>query len=140
MRFANGYRQISGDESFMMAKILIVDDSNFSRRVLRNILESAGHVVLDAADGFSGIECFTMETPDLTMLDVTMAGMTGLELLEKVRQISPEARVVVASADVQSSTRKMAADQGAVGFINKPFVEADVVHRVNLVLHGDSAW
>lgn len=109
-----------------MATILVVDDSNLSRKTSRRILESGGHQVRDVADGMSALEQYALDRPDLVLLDVTMADMNGLEVLEQLRQIDPGARVVMATADVQSSTRELAMAGGAVGFVIKP-LDSDVV-------------
>jgi two-component system, chemotaxis family, chemotaxis protein CheY len=120
-----------------MSKILIIDDSALSRRMLRTILEGGGHTVVEAGDGLSGLEQFSIERPDLTFLDLTMPGMNGFEVLEKLRQVDPGARVVVASADIQQSSREMTKTGGAKGFINKPYVADDVLQTVDRVLKGD---
>jgi two-component system chemotaxis response regulator CheY len=110
-----------------MAKILIVDDSALSRRLLRRILESAGHAVIEAADGVAALESYFLARPDLVLLDLTMTGMYGLDVLSKLRELDPAARVVIASADIQSFTRELALQGDARDFINKPFVADQVL-------------
>ena len=119
-----------------MAKILLVDDSNLSRRILRRFLEPAGHAIIEAADGMAAIERYFLDQPDLVLLDMTMNGMHGLDVLSKLRQMDPQARVIAATADIQSSTRVMVRESGAAGFISKPFVEDHVIEAVNAVLAG----
>jgi two-component system chemotaxis response regulator CheY len=119
-----------------MAKILIVDDSNLSRRILRRILEPAGHVVIEAEDGMTALERYFLEQPDMVLLDMTMKGMHGIDVLTKLRELDPGARVVVATADIQSSTRSMVHDAGSSGFICKPFQEEQVLTAVRSVLAG----
>ena len=114
----------------MTEKILIVDDSALSRRTLRRILEPAGYDVVEAEDGMAGLELYFLEKPRLVLLDLVMKGMYGLDVLAKLREMDPEALVVVASADIQSSTRTMADEAGAVGFIHKPFVAEEVITAV----------
>lgn len=104
-----------------MAKILIVDDSGLARRTMRRILEPAGHEVIEAQDGISGIEMYFLEKPDLVMLDMTMPDMHGLHVLEKLREIDAQARVIMATADIQSSSKTMAEKAGAWGFVTKPY-------------------
>ena len=118
----------------MSGKILIVDDSALSRRTLRRILESAGYDLVEANDGMAALEVYFLENPDLVLLDLVMKGMYGLDVLVKLREMDQEARVVVASADIQSSTRKMVDEAGALGFINKPFVSEQVVAAVEAAL------
>ena len=118
----------------MNRKILIVDDSALSRRTLRRILESAGYEVVEADDGMTALELYFLEKPTLVLLDLVMKGMYGLDVLVKLREMDPNALVVVASADIQSSTRKMVADAGALAFINKPFAPEQVIETVETAL------
>lgn len=122
----------------MKAKILIVDDSALSRRTLRRILESTGYDVVEADDGITALEMYFLEKPGLVLLDLVMKGMYGIDVLVKLREMDQQARVVVASADIQSSTRKMVDEAGALGFINKPFVPEQVVAAVEAAL-GEGA-
>ena len=117
-----------------MAKILIVDDSAMSRRMLRRILESAGHEVIEAEDGMVAIEKYFLDKPDLVLLDLIMKGMFGMDVLQKIKSIDQRARVVVATADIQTSTRAMTHTEGAIGFVTKPFVEKDVIAAVQSAL------
>jgi len=121
-----------------MAKILLVDDSNLSRRILRRILELDGHAILEASDGIAAIERYFLDQPELVLLDMTMRGMHGLDVLSKLREIDPQARVIVATADIQSSTRTLVQEGGGVGFVSKPFVEEQVRSVVNAVLAGET--
>ena len=124
----------------MTGKILIVDDSGFARRTLRQILESAGHSIEEAANGNDALERYFLKRPDLVLLDIVMEGLSGLEVLPRIKEMDPDARVVVASADVQTSTRNEAQAAGAIGFINKPFVRERVLETVSQVLAGGMAW
>ena len=118
----------------MRPKILIVDDSSLSRRTLRRILESAEYEIVEADDGMAALEVYFLEKPSLVLLDLVMKGMYGLDVLVKLREMDQHARVVVASADIQSSTRKMVDEAGALGFINKPFVPEQVIAAVQAAL------
>jgi two-component system chemotaxis response regulator CheY len=122
-----------------MANVLVVDDSSLSRRTSRRILESAGHVVTEAADGLSALERYAIDRPDVVLLDVTMAEMNGLEVLAQMRAMDPFARVVMATADVQTSTRTLSAAGGAVGFVVKPLTTDAVVRAVEAALAGQGA-
>lgn len=118
----------------MMAKILVVDDSGMSRRSLRKILETAGHQVIEAQDGIAALELFFIDKPGIVLLDLTMGGLYGVDVLKKMIEMDPGARVIVASADIQSSTREMVQEAGALAFINKPFAVDQVLNAVNLAL------
>lgn len=117
-----------------MARILVVDDSSLSRRISRRILEDGGHEVVDVADGFAALEKYSLSRPDLVLLDVTMNAMNGLEVLTQLRAIDSDACVVMATADVQSSTRALAESGGAIGFVPKPFVADTMLSAVSEAL------
>ena len=118
----------------MRLKVLIVDDSALSRRTLRRILEAADYEVVEAEDGMTALEVYFLEKPRLVLLDLVMKGMYGIDVLVKLREMDPQALVVIASADIQSSTRKMVDDAGAFGFINKPFVSEQVLRTIEAAL------
>jgi two-component system chemotaxis response regulator CheY len=120
-----------------MATIMIVDDSNYTRRTHRRILESDGHVVHEAASGMSAIESYFVHRPDLVLLDLTMEDMGGLEVLERLREMQAKARVIVISADVQRSTAQLVADSGALRFLGKPVSAEDLLQTVRVTL-GES--
>ncbi|VTR94049.1 response regulator receiver protein : Response regulator receiver protein OS=Crinalium epipsammum PCC 9333 GN=Cri9333_3528 PE=4 SV=1: Response_reg [Gemmata massiliana] len=119
-----------------MARILVVDDSALSRRVSRRILEGAGHAVADVADGLTALERYALDRPDLVLLDVTMAEMDGLEVLRQIKVMDSTAVVVMATADVQSSTRTLAETGGASGFVSKPLSAETVLQAVDAALVG----
>jgi two-component system, chemotaxis family, chemotaxis protein CheY len=118
----------------MSLKVLVVDDSALSRRTLRRILESVGYDVVEANDGMTALEMYFLDKPDLVLLDLVMKGMYGIDVLVKLRELDPKAQVVIASADIQSATRKMVDEAGALGFINKPFVSEQVIATVEAAL------
>ena len=123
-----------------MANILVIDDSAMSRRILRRILESAGHQVREADDGMVALEQYLLDQPDLVLLDMTMRGMHGLDVLSKLREMDPHARVIVATADIQRSTRELVDAAGGSGFVSKPFEAERLLSAVTTVLGGGGAW
>jgi len=124
----------------MNAHILVVDDSSFARRTLRQILEQAGYSVEEASDGNQALERYFLKKPDLVMLDLVMEGLNGLEVLAKLRELDAEVKAVLATADIQTSTRIEAQTAGATGFIVKPFNREEVIKTVNTVLAGGLSW
>jgi two-component system chemotaxis response regulator CheY len=118
----------------MMVRILVVDDSAMSRRTLRKILESAGHQVSEAEEGIVALERYFLDKPDLVFLDLTMTGMYGIDVLKKLKEMDPKSRIIIASADIQSSTREMVDEGGASAFINKPFTVEKVLSAIEKVL------
>lgn len=120
-----------------MPKVLVVDDSGLSRRMSRRILEEAGHEVIEAEDGIAALERYFIDKPALVLLDVTMKGMSGIDVLKKLREIDPQASVVIVSADIQSSTRSLTKEAGARGFVVKPITSDVLLQAVNAALKGD---
>ena len=120
----------------MKARVLIVDDSALARRNLRQILESANCEVDEAEDGLSALERYFLDKPDVVLLDLVMRGMYGLDVLEKIRQLDPLAKVVVVSADVQTSSQQLVDQAGAKAFITKPFDREEIIGTLTAVLEG----
>lgn len=116
------------------SKILVVDDSSMARRGSRQALEAAGYLVAEADDGLIALERYFLEKPDLVLLDLVMKGMNGLDVLAKLTEMDPDARVIVISADVQDSSREMALAAGATGFLNKPVDRAALLAAVSHAL------
>jgi two-component system, chemotaxis family, chemotaxis protein CheY len=113
-----------------MCTILVVDDSNYARRILRQTLEQAGYQVVEAGSGLGALESFSLQQPDLILLDLTMEDMSGLQVLQQLRQSGNEVPVIVISADVQQSTEKIVQDAGAVRFVGKPVAPAQLLRTV----------
>jgi two-component system chemotaxis response regulator CheY len=107
-----------------MTKVLVVDDSALARRSSRRVLEGAGYEVFEAEDGMTALEQYFVQRPAVVILDLVMKGMYGLEVLERLREMDPAARVIVVSADVQQSSRDLVESGGGIGFLTKP-VQAD---------------
>ena len=124
----------------MTRKVLLVDDSGLARRSTRRILEGAGYEVVEAEDGMSALERYFVEKPDVVMLDLVMKGMYGLDVLSKLRELDPGARVVVMSADVQTSSREMVQAAGASGFLTKPVAPDDLLATIERACTGGSSW
>ncbi len=124
----------------MSGKVLLVDDSALARRSSRRVVEDAGYTVVEAEDGLSALERFALEKPDVVLLDLVMKGMYGLDVLQKLREMDPLVRVIVVSADVQTSSHDLVRAAGAVGFINKPAAPGQVVKTVALILEGGTSW
>ena len=117
-------------------KVLLVDDSGLARRRVRSMLETEGYEVIEAEDGMVALERYFIDKPDLVMLDLVMRGMYGLDVLTKLRQLDPDARVVVVSADVQESSQQMVQEAGAQAFLVKPVERDHMLAAVRRALEG----
>jgi two-component system chemotaxis response regulator CheY len=121
-------------------KLLLVDDSGLARRSMRTILEANEFEVVEAEDGMVALEKYFVEKPDVVMLDLVMKGMYGLEVLTKLRELDPDARVIVVTADVQSSSQEMVRAAGASGFVIKPVERDHLLKVIRGVLGGGATW
>jgi two-component system nitrogen regulation response regulator NtrX len=103
-----------------MARILVVDDEEGIRRILRQVLEYEGHELRTAAGGGEALSVYEEFTPDLTFLDVKMARMDGLEVLDRIRASDDAALVVMISGHGTIETAVEATRRGAYDFLEKP--------------------
>ncbi len=103
-----------------MAQLLIVDDEDSIRGVLKQLFEYEGHDVAVAADGMEALDLYEKVDPDLTFLDVKMPGMDGLEVLGRIRDIDPDALVIMISGHGTIDTAVEATHKGAYDFLEKP--------------------
>ncbi len=82
-----------------MAWILVIDDDSSYRGVIRRILESRGHTVLEAMDGSEGLEVFNDHQPDVVVTDMIMAGLSGEEVIKALRQTGQPVGIIAVSGD-----------------------------------------
>lgn len=115
-----------------MANVLIVDDSRTSRRMLRNILESSGHVVAgEAANGQEGVQQFQTLKPDLVTLDITMPIVDGIEALKMIRAFSKDVKIVMVTAAGQKNKMIECIKEGADEFLTKPFESNEISNVIS---------
>lgn len=118
-----------------MARVLVVDDAAFMRKMLSDTLAKAGHeVVGEAVNGQEGVDQFRALRPDLTTLDITMPEVDGLSALRQILSFDPTARVIMCSALGQESKVLESVKSGAKDFIVKPFNIDRVVEAVTKAL------
>lgn len=111
-----------------MAKVLIIDDSRTSRRVLKNILLENGHEVIgEANNGQEGYEKYIELKPDVVTLDITMPVLDGLGALDKIMTLDNNANVIMITAAGQKEKMVEAIKLGATEFIQKPFDKNQIV-------------
>ena len=124
----------------MKTKILVVDDSSMARRILRKILEELGYEVEDAADGAQALERYVLHRHDAVILDLLMHGMYGGEVLQKFRELNPSLPVIIATADIQRTTREQVREAGAAAMVNKPVTKEELAEVLGIVLAGGTVW
>lgn len=126
--------------SYIMARILYVEDNEDNMRLVRKILTHAGHVVLEAEDGYSGVGAALAEIPDLILMDVNLPDITGLEATAQIKQ-SPELQnipVIALTANATVGSREEAIAAGCDDYLAKPFRRDDLITIVNAHLMSQS--
>jgi two-component system chemotaxis response regulator CheY len=120
-----------------MSKILVVDDAAFMRMMIKDNLKKAGYSdFAEAGDGEDAVNKYAELRPDLVLLDITMPQKDGIQTLQAIKQINPQAKVVMCSAMGQESMVVEAIKLGALDFIVKPFKPERLIQTVKNVL-GD---
>lgn len=118
-----------------MAKILVVDNASFMRNSMKYIVETAGHEVVGMAqDGSEAIKLYKELKPDVTLMDVLMEGMDGIQALENIRKEDSKAKVIMVTALGQENMVERAKELGAAGYIRKPFKVAEIIKEVERVM------
>ena len=118
-----------------MARVLVVDDAAFMRKMVSDALSKAGHEVIgEACNGAEAVESFRSLKPELTTLDITMPEKDGLQALGEIMTLDPTARVIMCSALGQESKVLESIKLGAREFVVKPFQPARVQEAVEKAL------
>ena len=103
------------------AKILVVDDEHSVRWAFEKALQKAGYEVMLAENGLKGLKLYESFKPDIIFVDIRMPEMDGLQVLKKIRELDPEAQVIVMTAYTDMETTVTAMKLGAYDFLSKPF-------------------
>ena len=118
-----------------MARILVVDDAAFMRKMVSDALIKGGHeVVGEAGNGIEAVSRFQELKPEVTTLDITMPEKDGLSALREIIEIDPSARVIMCSALGQESKVLESIKLGAKDFVVKPFQPYRVLEAVGKAL------
>ncbi|MBI1883277.1 MAG: response regulator [Chlamydiae bacterium] len=113
--------------------ILVVDDDSGIRDLFERILESQGHQIEKAADGFEAVEWAGEKSFDLAFVDLRMPGLNGVDTLAKLKGIQPEITMVIMSAQPMEEEIEKAWKLGVYGCMVKPFDVMKVLHIVETI-------
>ncbi|HQA58145.1 MAG TPA: response regulator [Acetivibrio sp.] len=114
-----------------MKRVLVTDDSNFMRTLLRMMLERHGfEVVGEAENGMVAFEKYKEMKPDIVTMDITMPVCDGINAVKLIKKFDPDAKIVMISSMGQECFVKDAILAGAKGFIVKPFKEDYVIQTL----------
>ena len=117
-----------------MSSILIVDDDQVTRHLLKKVLTSAGFTTAVAKDGVDGLKALRAKAFDLLLLDVWMPRMNGLELLAKVHALKKRPRVIVMTSDDAPETLLKAVREQAFRYVHKPVESLELLRTVREVI------
>lgn len=108
----------------MNKTVMLVDDSKFMRNLLKNILESNGYIVItEGESGENAVMLYKLHLPNIVLLDITLPNMSGVATLKEIKEINPDAHVIMCSAMGTQDLIIEALDNGAEDFIIKPFFD-----------------
>lgn len=120
-----------------MARVLVIDDDEGHRTLVRTMLEGVGHVVEEALDGTAGLRIFEQRPPDLVITDINMPGMNGHEVIVAFRKLHAGVPILAVSGGGPVAKDELlydAAALGAVEVIMKPFEFQQLVGAVSRAL------
>lgn len=119
----------------MAKNILITDDAAFMRMMIKNILTENGYnVVGEAENGLKAVEKYKELSPDLVTMDITMPELDGIGALKQIKELNPNACVLMCSAMGQQQMVIEAIQAGAKGFIVKPFNGEKVITEIKKII------
>jgi DNA-binding response OmpR family regulator len=119
------------------AEVLVVEDEEDVRRLVRVLLERAGHAVIEAANGLEALQSLQRSQPDLVVLDVTMPELDGWQTLERIRDVS-DVPVLMLTARAGELDKVRGLRSGADDYVTKPFGRQELLARVEALLRRTS--
>ncbi len=121
-----------------MATILLVDDEDLLREGVREILEMADHLVIEASDGVQALEKFAVNNVDLVITDVVMPNMDGVDFVTKLREMFPDVPILTISGGSRVVSARFGLDSallsGANASLTKPFNAKQLLEKVQQLL------
>ena len=124
--------------SIMIARILVVDDEKLVRWAISNCLKRDSHEVFCAQDGEEAVEKARKIAFDLVITDFKMPGMNGGELLKQLKQLIPNAKVMILTAYIAEPDKQKIMNLGACEYVEKPFIVDEIRNRVQAALSMDN--
>ncbi|MFT7387496.1 MAG: two-component system chemotaxis response regulator CheY [Candidatus Endobugula sp.] len=119
-------------------KLMIVDDSNIIRSRIERVYQSDPNmkIVATAANGRDALQKATHFLPDLVTMDLTMPGMDGIQCIKHIEKLDKDIKILVISALSDITTGLEAIENGARGFLCKPFTDEELVDALNQVIQS----
>jgi two-component system response regulator ResD len=124
-------------ETIEAQRILVVDDEERIRRLLRMYLEKEGYVIQEAEDGEKALSLALDQDFDLILLDVMLPGMDGIEVCQRIRQVKATP-ILMLTAKGEEANRVQGFEVGADDYVVKPFSPREIIYRVKAILRRSS--
>ena len=118
----------------MPENVLIVDDSDFMRNLLREILDGEHQIVGEAENGVEAVELYQEHGPDVVMMDIAMPIRDGIEATSEIKDDDPGTSIIMCTSVEQEEMMKEAIKAGADGYITKPFQKPNVLEEIGNVI------
>jgi two-component system, chemotaxis family, chemotaxis protein CheY len=123
----------------MGKRVLVVDDSPFMRMLVKNILAPKGFEIAgEAGNGKEAVEAYESLKPDVVTMDLVMPELDGISALREIRRMDAQARIIMVTGAEQHSTVMQAMNEGAAGYVVKPFQAEKVLAAMDDALNGEA--
>src|SRR5688572_8728744 len=112
-------------------RVLVVEDEELMRSILRRLLEGEGYEVFTADSAENALQLFTEKTFDVVLSDIKMAGIDGIELLDRIKSIDEQAMFIIMTAYSSVDSAIAALRKGAYDYLTKPFINEDLLQTIS---------
>jgi CheY-like chemotaxis protein len=122
-----------------MARVLLIDDDEMTRTLVKRMLDGEGHEIEEAVDGQEGLRLFGESPPDLVLTDINMPGLDGHDVIEAIRMLHPDVPIIAISGGGPTSKEELLLKASALGanqIIVKPFEFRQLVGAVERALES----
>jgi two-component system, cell cycle response regulator DivK len=122
----------------MTKRILVIEDTEDNRQIVRDLLESAGYELIEALDGLEGVAAAERENPDLILMDIQLPGIDGYEATRRIRAIPALAKVpiIAVTSYALSGDEAKTRAAGCDGYVAKPFSPRQLLAKIREFLPG----
>jgi two-component system cell cycle response regulator DivK len=122
-----------------MKRILVVEDTEDNRRIVRDLMSAAGYELIEAVDGISGVAAAARERPDLILMDIQLPGIDGYEATRRIRALPEIGKVpiIAVTSYALSGDEAKARDAGCDGYVAKPYSPRQLLAKVREFLPAD---
>ena len=116
----------------MSKRILVIEDTEDNRQIIRDLLSSAGYEMIEAVDGVEGVAMAERERPDLILMDIQLPGIDGYEATRRIRALPEIGRmpIIAVTSYALSGDETKAREAGCDGYVAKPFSPRQLLAKV----------